>query len=103
VIYRPPPSRTNKLKNTTLFEEWTEFLDRLFVIPDELLITGDLNFHLDNVNRSQIDIDSFFTDLALSEMREIISMALLILIRGIFRRFDETRINVSWVLSFGLG
>jgi hypothetical protein len=52
VIYRPPPSRTNKLKNTTFFEEWSEFLDHLVVIPDELLITGDLNFHLDNVNLS---------------------------------------------------
>ncbi|CAC5400145.1 unnamed protein product [Mytilus coruscus] len=52
VIYRPPPSRTNKLKNTTLFKEWSEFLDRLVVIPNELLITGDLNFHLDNVNAS---------------------------------------------------
>ena len=50
VIYRPPPSRTNKLKNTTFFEEWSEFLDHLVVIRDELLITGDLNFHLDNVN-----------------------------------------------------
>ena len=52
MIYRPPPSRTNKLKNTTFFEEWSEFLDHLVVIPDELLITGDLNFHLDNVNLS---------------------------------------------------
>ncbi|CAG2214071.1 unnamed protein product [Mytilus edulis] len=52
VIYRPPPSRTNKLKNSTFFEEWSEFLDRLVVIPNELLITGDLNFHLDNVNAS---------------------------------------------------
>ena len=52
VIYRPPPSRTNKLKNTTFFEEWSEFLDCLVVIPDELLITGDLNFHRDNVNLS---------------------------------------------------
>jgi hypothetical protein len=32
VIYRPPPSRTNKLKNTTFFEEWSEFLDRLVVM-----------------------------------------------------------------------
>ena len=48
MIYRPPPSRTNKLKNTTFFEEWSEFLDRLVV----MLITGDLNFHLDNVNLS---------------------------------------------------
>ncbi|VDI70250.1 Hypothetical predicted protein [Mytilus galloprovincialis] len=35
VIYRPPPSRTNKLKNSTFFEEWSEFLDRLVVTPEE--------------------------------------------------------------------
>jgi hypothetical protein len=40
------------LFNTTFFEEWSEFLDHLVVIPDELLITGYLNFHLDNVNLS---------------------------------------------------
>ncbi|VDI39828.1 DNA polymerase beta [Mytilus galloprovincialis] len=34
------------------FMEWSEFLDGLVVIPNELLITGDLNFHLDNVNAS---------------------------------------------------
>jgi len=48
VVYRPPPSRTNKLKNSTFFDEWTEFIDRLAVIQEELVITGDLNFHLDN-------------------------------------------------------
>ncbi|CAG2223690.1 unnamed protein product [Mytilus edulis] len=50
VIYSPPPSRTNKLKNSTFFEEWSEFLDRLVVTSEELVITGDLNFHLDNKN-----------------------------------------------------
>jgi hypothetical protein len=54
LIYRPPPSRTNKLKDTTFFKEWSDFLDRLVVIPDELLITGELNCHLDNVNLSDI-------------------------------------------------
>lgn len=48
VVYRPPPSRTNKLKNSTFFDEWTEFIDRLAVIQEELIVTGDLNFHLDN-------------------------------------------------------
>lgn len=48
VVYRPPPSRTNKLKNSTFFDEWTEFIDRLAVIQEELIITCDLNFHLDS-------------------------------------------------------
>lgn len=50
VIYRPPPSRTNNLKNSIFFDEWCEFLDQLVVIPDEIVLTGDLNFHLDNKN-----------------------------------------------------
>ncbi|CAG2249207.1 unnamed protein product [Mytilus edulis] len=52
VIYRPPPSRINKLKTSTFFEEWSTFLDQLVIIPEEIVITGDLNFHLDDKNNS---------------------------------------------------
>ena len=52
VVYRPPPSRKNNFKNTIFFNEWSEYLDRLVVIPEEIIITGDLNFHLDNLNDS---------------------------------------------------
>ncbi|XP_062616025.1 uncharacterized protein LOC134277724 [Saccostrea cucullata] len=50
VIYRPPPSKSNKFKNSVFFEEWTNYLDSLVLIPGELLITGVLNFHLDDPN-----------------------------------------------------
>ena len=52
VIYRPPPSRINKLKTSTFFEECSEFLDHLIIIPEEIVITGDLNVHLDDKNNS---------------------------------------------------
>ncbi|CAC5424857.1 unnamed protein product [Mytilus coruscus] len=52
VIYRPLPSRINKLKMSTFFEEWSTFLDQLVIIPEEIVITGDLNFHRDDKNNS---------------------------------------------------
>ncbi|CAG2254533.1 unnamed protein product [Mytilus edulis] len=50
VVYRPPPSRNNKLKTTTFFEEWLEFLDYTTEFSGEIIIVGDLNFHLDDVS-----------------------------------------------------
>ena len=48
IMYRPPPSKRNGFKNNVFFEEWSLYLDR--VITNDVIITGDLNFHLDNVN-----------------------------------------------------
>ena len=62
VVYRPPTSKTNKFKLSTLFEEWNIFLDRLPVSQDELMITGDLNFHLDN--KDLTDTRKFFETLS---------------------------------------
>ncbi|CAC5378779.1 unnamed protein product [Mytilus coruscus] len=48
VIYRPPPSRANKFKTSSFFEEWLDFLDYTMGISDDIILTGDLNFHLDD-------------------------------------------------------
>jgi len=48
VIYRPPPSKQNGFTNTVLFGEWASYLDELAVAPQQLLITGDLNFTVIN-------------------------------------------------------
>ena len=50
IEYRPPPSKRNGFKNSVFFDEWSLYLDRLAVITNDVIITGDLNFHLDNVN-----------------------------------------------------
>jgi hypothetical protein len=47
IIYRPPPSKENRFKNSIFFDEWSTYLDNLTVIPHETIVTGDLNFHLD--------------------------------------------------------
>jgi len=47
VIYRPPPSKKNGFTNIVFFDEWASYLDELAVAPQQLIITGDLNFHRD--------------------------------------------------------
>lgn len=42
VLYRPPPSRKNKLTVTQFFEDISHFLG------EEVSNIGDVNFHLDN-------------------------------------------------------
>lgn len=48
VIYRPPPSKKNGL-NTNYFldTEWPKFLSKYATNDKNIIITGDLNFHLD--------------------------------------------------------
>ena len=50
IVYRPPPTTRNGFKNSVFFDEWSLYLDRLAIINNDIIITGDLNFHLDNVN-----------------------------------------------------
>ena len=50
ILYCPPPSKRNCFKNSVFFDEWSLYLDRLAVITNDVIITGDLNFYLDNVN-----------------------------------------------------
>ena len=49
IIYRPPPSRQNGFKNSAFFTEWSAYLDELAVIIHDILIRGDITFHLDNI------------------------------------------------------
>ena len=46
-VYRPPASSCNGLKNSTFFEEWSAYLERLSASLQPAVIIGDLNFHLD--------------------------------------------------------
>ena len=49
-MHRPPPSKRNGFKNSVFFDKWSLYLDRLAVITNDVIITGDLKFHLENVN-----------------------------------------------------
>ncbi len=46
-IYRPPPSRANGLTVSSFFTEWSLFLEQHSTLPGNLVITGDINLHLD--------------------------------------------------------
>lgn len=50
VIYKPPPSSSNGLRNAVFFHEWETYLDQNTISSDEIIITGDFNFHMDNPN-----------------------------------------------------
>ena len=50
IVHRSLPSKRNGFKNSVFFDKWSLYLDRLAVITNDVIITGDLNFHLDNVN-----------------------------------------------------
>ena len=48
VIYRPPPSRENGLQTSVFLEqEWPSFLSKYATHDKDIIIVGDLNFHLD--------------------------------------------------------
>ena len=54
-IYRPPYSAAHPVLPGKLFEEFSNYLEDIFLCPEILLITGDFNFHLDDtVNRNTI-------------------------------------------------
>jgi hypothetical protein len=41
------------IKTSTFFAEWSEFLDQIAVSNDDIVLTGDLNFHLDNPSNNK--------------------------------------------------
>ena len=47
VVYRPPTSTRNGLKTSTFFDEWTCFIEHLSIDHNNIIIVGDVNFHLD--------------------------------------------------------
>ena len=46
-VYRPPPSRKNKLTNAKFLEQLTNLLQS-YVACDRVFVVGDLNVHFDN-------------------------------------------------------
>jgi len=47
VLYRPPPSKANGLKNRIFVDEWASYLDQVATSTTETLLVGDLNIHMD--------------------------------------------------------
>ena len=51
VIYRPPPSQQNQFNTSTFLEEFADFLSQT-ITSSEVIITGDINIHIDDNNNS---------------------------------------------------
>ena len=62
MVYRPPTSVRNGLRTSTFFDEWTSFIEHLSIDHNNIIIVGDVNFHLD-VN-SNLDARKFNDSLA---------------------------------------
>ena len=56
VIYRPPPSKKNKLTDTIFIDEFSEFIGKIAILPEKTLIIGDFNFHWDAPTKSSAKI-----------------------------------------------
>jgi len=54
VVYRPPPSNVNNLRNSVFFQEWPVYLEGFTTSQLDIIILGDMNFHLD----SKVDSDA---------------------------------------------
>jgi hypothetical protein len=54
VVYRPPPSTTNKLKTSDFLKEFDIFIDHLNISPGKLLLLGDFNIHYDCPGKSDV-------------------------------------------------
>ena len=48
IIYQPPPSKSNQLKSTVFFDEFSTLAEQLVVTPGNPLIIGDFNYHVDD-------------------------------------------------------
>ena len=48
-VYRPPYSQSHAVTSNMFFEEFSSFLESIVMCPEILLITGDFNFHLDDI------------------------------------------------------
>lgn len=69
VVYRPPPSTANGLTPVTQFlSEFTVLLEHLALLPAELLILGDFNFHVDDTSdRNAVEFLSLLDTFNLSQ------------------------------------
>ena len=46
-IYRPPPSKKNKLTTTLFFDEFSVLVQDLAIATETVIMTGDFNFHVE--------------------------------------------------------
>jgi len=60
-VYRPPPSKKNKLKVSSFLNDFEEFLSFVNLLPGKIILLGDFNVHYDLP--SKWDVKRFSTTL----------------------------------------
>ena len=48
-VYRPPVSSINALTASTFMNEFSTYLENLGLVPEELMIVGDFNLHIEDL------------------------------------------------------
>ena len=49
IVYRPPYSSLHPVPASVFFDEFSQFLENVVMCPEVLVISGDFNFHLDDL------------------------------------------------------
>ena len=70
-IYLPPYSESHPVSTNVFFEEFSAHLENIVMCPEVLLISGDINFHLDSHTDSDSDK---FSDLLLLRIHLVLSL-----------------------------
>ena len=47
---KPPPLKSNGFSKFLFFNDWEDYLNHLMLLKQDILLTGDINFHLENSN-----------------------------------------------------
>ena len=50
VVYRTPYSRSHQVTVTTFLSEFADYFESIVLSPEPLLVTGDINIHVDDMN-----------------------------------------------------
>ena len=70
VFYRPPPSQQNNFTTREFMEEWSDFLSNHTLSKDDLIIVGDVNFHLENF--SEHNTERFIQSLECHGLQQLV-------------------------------
>ena len=71
-LYRPPPSRKNKLSNQLFLQEFPEFLTQFAGSYSDLVLLGDFNFHYDDCADTQVNrLKTVLSDYGLVQLVDV--------------------------------
>ena len=71
-LYRPPPSRKNKLSNQLFLQEFSEFLTQFAGSHIDLVLLGDFNFHYNDCADTQVNhIKTMLSDHGLTQLIDV--------------------------------